>query len=130
MISSGPWLIGSLCELIMWEWWKNWAFEVFAGPNPRQKHVTSSQQSVIGSLDLVGSHRQLSYLSNQIRSHKGVHPLPKIIRTLCQLSGVPTCFQVYRHCLYVAHQNTHINGANFSRKFHRSLSVLDPWMFR
>jgi len=38
-------------------------------------------------------------------------PLPlKIRHTVCQLSGVSTCFQVYCPCLYMAHQNTCVNG--------------------
>jgi len=47
-------------------------------------------------------------------------PLPKIRHTLCQLSGVSTCFQVYRPCLHVAHQNRCVNGANFDLNRHKT----------
>jgi len=47
-------------------------------------------------------------------------PLAKLRHTVCQLSGISTCCQVYlpafylsRTCLYMAHRNTRANGANF-----------------
>jgi len=46
--------------------------------------------------------------------------LPKIRRTICQLSGVSTRFQVYCPYLQVVHRNTCVNGANFVMNRHKT----------
>jgi len=54
-------------------------------------------------------------------------PYRKLRHTVCQLSGVSTCFQVYYPCLRVAHWNTCVNGANlvkYCRKTRKHIKII------